>query len=408
MEKTVLTVILFLLCYSASALSIGAGPSSLEFLGVGKGGYAEKDLVVYTDSDEDLVIRIEATGPISEWLKFNETLIDLPAGGRKEIKSSIEPPITVPGGLYHGKIHFYAGLKKEVGNATVFPTKGGTSILATVKVTGEKQYSYQIDSISVRDIEVEYPIKINLTISNDGNIKLVPQISFQVFDETRQNTILIQNYSDSEVQPSTTRVIQVTLQNKTFEPGLYWVDVSWDLGGSQSISIEVLEKGALALYGKISDFELDKKTVQEDDTIRLDASFVNAGVEYIDKAILNVEVYSRSDTTSKIELKEVVESEPYSIPKNMEIELTAYYTPSKSGKYLIKGYIQYSGKKTRIKEHNIEVFEKPRNYIPHFILLGGVFILLSYYLTRKKQPRDPLDPATKAFRRNWGDYIQVE
>lgn len=405
--KIIPLLLVLLLADAVFALSIGAGPSSLEFLDVNQGGYAEKNLVVYTDSEDNLTVKVEATGAISEWLTINESRFILQAGGRKEIKASLSPPEITPGGVYHGKIHFYAGLENEVGNKTSFPIRGGTSILATVRVTGEKQYSYSVDSISVKDIEVGYPLKVNISLTNTGNVAVVPQFTIKVLNEIRDKTLLSMNYSDSEVQPTTTRRIQVELANLSFEPGIYWLDLSWDLGGSQSISLEVLEKGALAVYGKIVDFTLDKNIVQQEDVVRIDSIFSNAGEEFIDKATLKVEVYSTSEKSITSELEDVVESEPYSVPVGNTVNVTAYYKPVKEGRYILRGYIVYSGKITRVKEAELEVFEKARSYFVHYILLGIVFILIVYYLIRKK-PKEYLDPATRKFRQNWGDYIEIK
>jgi hypothetical protein len=408
MKKILLALLALILADSTCALSIGAGPSSLEFLNVNKGGHAEKTLAVYTDSEENLVVKVDATGAISEWLTLNETRFILPAGGRKEIQASVDPPVATPNGLYNGKIHFYAALEKEVGNREDFPVKGGTSILATVKVTGEQKYSYSIDSVSVRDVEAGYPIKVDVSVTNDGNIKAVPQFTLKVLDELREKTMLEENYSDSEVLPTTTRKIQITLSNKTLPPGLYWVDLTWDLRGSQTISVEVLEKGAMAVYGKLTGFTMDKNIAQEEDTVKIDAIFENKGEEFIDKAMLNVEIYTMDEKTGKEKkLKEVVKSDPYSASKDATINITSYYTPKDAGKYLLKGYIVYSGKKTRPKQLGLEVLSRPRNYFAQYILLGAVFILASYYLIKRKQT-ESLDPVTKEFKKDWGRFIKEE
>ncbi|MFH1788928.1 MAG: hypothetical protein ABH834_06080 [Candidatus Altiarchaeota archaeon] len=408
MKTRALSVLVFvLLAGFSSALSIGAGPSSLEFLDVNQGGYSEKTLVVYTDGEENLTVKVEATGAIAEWITLNETLFVLEAGGRKEILGALNPPLTVPGGVYNGKIHFYAGLESEVGNKTTFPVKGGTSILATVRVTGEKQYRYRVDAISVKDVEIGYPIKINISLTNNGNIAVVPQFKINVLNEIRDETILSVNYSDSEVQPTTTRHLQVQLENISLKPDVYWLDLTWDLGGSQSISLEVLEKGALALYGKITAFKLDKNIVQQEDTVRIDSTFSNVGEEFIETAILKVEIYSTTDKSITNELEDVVESEPYSVPVGRIVNITSYYKPVNEGRYLVRGYIVYSGKITGVLEAELEVFEKARSYLVHYILLGVVFIIIVYYLIRRK-PKEHLDPATRKFRKDWGDYIEIE
>lgn len=403
MKKFIILLLFLNLTGLCSAITLGAGPSSLEFLNVNKGGYAEQNLVVYTDSEENLTIRIEATGPISEWLTFNETTFILPAGGRVEIHTKVEPPVVTPNGLYNGRIHFQAALQKEAENSTTFPTKAGTSILATIGVTGEKRYNYKINSILVKDIEVEYPVKINISVTNTGNIDVVPQLFLTIRDDNKK-IILQENYSDSEITPTTTREIQIELENISMDPGLYWIEITWDLGGKQEISLEVLEKGALAIYGKLTSITIDKHIVQEDDVVRIDGTLVNAGEEFIDTAVFKVEVYSTSEKSSKNKLEELVESEPYSIPVGSERQITSYFTPEKAGKYLLRGYVVYSGKKTRVKDVELEVLEKAKNYLLHYILLGIVFIIISYYLFRKK-PKEFVDPRTKTFQDRWGGYL---
>ena len=198
--------------------------------------------------------------------------------------------------------------------------------------------------------------------------------------------------------------IQVQLSNRTLKPGLYWLDISWDLGGFQTISVEVLGKGAMTIYGKMLQFTIDKAVIQEGDTVSMNSQFSNDGEEYIDKAVLNVEVHAIDEKSGKTELKEAVKSDPYSAPKAATINLTAYYAPQHTGKYLLKAYVAYSGKKTRTTQANLEVLEKPRSYLVQYILLGIVFILASYYLIRRK-PKETLDPVTREFKKDWGNFI---
>ncbi|MFH1055782.1 MAG: hypothetical protein V1744_06805, partial [Candidatus Altiarchaeota archaeon] len=63
---------LLLLSGTVCAVSIGAGPSTIDFGKLVRGGYAEETITVSTSGDEDLSCTVEFSGDLKDWLTVDQ------------------------------------------------------------------------------------------------------------------------------------------------------------------------------------------------------------------------------------------------------------------------------------------------------------------------------------------------
>ncbi|MFH0859883.1 MAG: hypothetical protein V1921_01650 [Candidatus Altiarchaeota archaeon] len=390
---------------SATAISIGAGPSSLDFQKMVRGGYSQKFITVSTAGDDNLTITLDVEGEINDWMTFEPGReFNLPGRSRLEVKAIVQPPEEIANGVYTGKIQLRAAPVSEVTEGTGFSVGAGVRLSVTVDITGEEIVDYKVKSVTVSDTEVGYPVRFNITLENLGNVKVQPSVTFEVYaDPDKQNVLQTLEYSDLEILPTTTKSGILEIPTENMPVGRYWTDVTSDIGGVQTLTFDVLEPGTLAIKGNLEQVKLSKIWVSVDEIVKVEARFRNEGELLIENAKFIGEAYLIDEKYNTEQLLGVFESAPASVPVNEDVLLISYFTPKRDGRYSIRGYVQYSGKKSYEKGSVLNVQAQPKNYIYHYIGVGLVVLLLVYYLIQKGS-----DGRTRRFKRLWRDYLSLK
>ena len=118
---------------TSSAVSIGAGPSTIDYGHLIKGGYAERTITVSTNDDQDLDCHLEFTGDIKDWISTDKgTTFKLPSKDRVEIRTILQPPLDSANGIYEGAIYIRASPKTASPQGTGLTVGAGviTKIIA--------------------------------------------------------------------------------------------------------------------------------------------------------------------------------------------------------------------------------------------------------------------------------------
>jgi hypothetical protein len=102
-------------------------------------------------------------------------------------------------------------------------------------------------------------------------------------------------------------------------------------------------------------------------------------------------------------VKPITSKDELDIPVDQTVELVTYFTPSKPGRYMIRGVATYAGKRTSPKATVLNVMAAPTNYTPYIIAAVVVVIVAVYWLTQKGE-----DGRTRRFKKIWGDYLQIK
>ncbi len=408
MKKTIATTVLsILLCLmivgSASAVSIGAGPSTIDFGKLVRGGYAEEEVTVSTSGDEDLTCTVEFLGGLKDWLSVDVgDSFELPANSRVRLKAVVQPPLDAGNGVYEGAIYIKAGPTSSAEGGTGMVVGAGVRLAVKAEITGEEIISYRLKRASVSDTETGYPIKFTAVIENNGNVKVKPVIRIEIYDSAG-NLKKTFSQSNVEILPTVESNIPLEVPSDDLEVGQY--SAALIVGDEeQTLSFSILERGTLALKGKLNQVSLNKIWVEVGETVKITGDVENTGEILIEDAKLNVEVYLVDEKykTEKL-VKAFTSSESLDIPVGGEVELTSYFTPSTAGRYNIRAVVTYSGKKTPAKATILNVLPTPTNYTP-YILAGVVLIIaLVVYLARKGE-----DGRTRRFKKIWGDYLQIK
>ena len=402
-QITALTALICMISL-ASASSFGVSPPGVEFKNILKGGYGEDQFYVGTASDENMTVKIEVEGDMADWLQFTPgKIFMLPAKSQVPVKVMIKPPTDVPSGTYTTYLNVVgAPLGSGVEGSGV---SMGLGVRVTIKatVTGEQRMSYRIEGISVEDTEIGYPIKFTASVLNNGNVRLKPSLSFEIIDKASGMTKKTSTFNNVEVLPTKTEQLKIEIPSSGLDVGKYDAKVKSEGMAEQVLTFNILEKGTLALTGQLRDLSTNKIWVEEGESAKIRGDFYNNGQLYIEKAKLIVEAYLIDENYKTEKLVKTMESDTLDVPVSSQADLTTYFTPEKPGRYILRGQVIYSGKKTPPKETIVNVLTKPTNYTPYYIAIAVLVILIIYYLTRRAE-----DGRTRRFKKIWGDYLKIK
>jgi hypothetical protein len=397
--------LLGLLLMASSASAIGVSPGMIAFDKLVKGGYAEKTLTISTAGNQDLVMKIEAGGAIKDWLTFEpgDREILLPQKSAKDILVKINVPNTVRNGQYDGTVIISTINKAEGGSTSGASFMAGLIVKVQLTVTGEEVSGYEVKSISVKDTEQNYPVDFVITIENTGNVVITPKLHFAILSNERKETGKVMDYSETTIMPTTSKQFTVKMPTKGMDLGAYYAKVTSDLGHEQTLFFQILAPGTLAIQGDLEQLALNKIWVKPGETVKSEAKFKNTGELFIDSAKLKGEVYLMDPQYGTKELIEVFEGDVMSVPIGQDVSLTAYFTPQKSGRYSIEGYVIYAGKRTDVKSTVLNVLEETKNYTYYYLLVGVLVIAIVFYMTRMTE-----DGRTRRFKKMWGDFLSIK
>lgn len=405
MKNTTLIIsglLLFLLVSNVGAISLGVSPVSARAENVLKGGYYETAFTIVTSGNQPLNIRLQAEEEIKDWVTFNETEFVLQPKSQHKIAVIIQPPADLPTGEYRGRIMAEGIALDEKLGQTGVAVIGGITAELRVTVSGTEVISYEMLKARVGNIEIGYPIKFDVDIMNDGNVRVKPEIKIEVLDEKETNVLISVVHSETEILPTKREEIRIKVPSTGLDVGLYVGRVTVK-DKIEKLLFDVFPKGTLALQAELLDLRASKIWLQSGESVKFEGRVKNVGELPISSAKLVGEAYLIDPQYGTEELLGTFESEKLDIPLETEIVLTSFFTPTKPGRYRIKGIVYYAGKKSRPKETIINVLEKPPNYVPYYIAIGVIVVFLVYYLTRMTE-----DGRTRRFKRIWRDYLRIK
>ena len=115
----------------------------------------------------------------------------------------------------------------------------------------------------------------------------------------------------------------------------------------KDLLFEILPLGTLSRSGEIKEVVIDGTTIVKF-TSKVIATFENTG-QIDTMAKFTGEVYLDGN------LVQTITSDELLVKRGKQEVLTAYFTPEKPGKYTIKVQVNYEGKKSDVKEVNLDI-----------------------------------------------------
>jgi uncharacterized protein YaiE (UPF0345 family) len=346
-------LVLTIIAANASAVSIGAGPSTIDFGKLVKGGYAENQVTVSTSGDEELTCTVEYEGDIKDWLTTDKgNQFTIPANSRTNIRVYIQPPADAANGRYDGALYIKAAPTSTLEGGTGLVVGAGVKIKIIAEVTGAESFGFRVKSLNTADTEAGYPIKITATILNNGNVRVNPNFTASIQDLAGKN-LITGEYAEKSILPTREETVEFTLPSKGLEPGKYTANINIyakdTLVHNQPLTFNLLPKGSWSISAKLEEIKLGSNALATAEIAKITASVKNTGQAKL-KTKLKCESYLNDKLSDVLPESDEIDVEPNAIG-NPE----TYYTPQKAGNYVIRCYALYEGKKTDTKTALLKV-----------------------------------------------------
>jgi len=337
-NKLILLVLLAIILPIVDAVSIGVSPGNVMFDNMLKGGYAERTVKVTTNSNEDIIARLDVSGEIIDWLRLepnNKTFV-LSSAKPYELKLIIETPDDARSDSYSGNVEFIIESFGDISGRAGGFVKPGVRLIIGAVVSDREIRTCNSGAFDFDDIEIGFPLKLSLTVANDGNVRIKPKISFDIWDQNQEKLVMSESFSGSEILPTTQEQITKTFSNN-LEIGQYWANVDVDECGSSSLlTFSVVEKGGIVDNGVFEGIT-NKPWVYVEEPVEIKATFKNNGPRT---------VYAKFMGDVKLDNKivEVIETEEIDVLSQETADFISYFTPDKPGRYVVSGRIIYNRK----------------------------------------------------------------
>ena len=397
-------VLSILFCGGMScAMSIGAGPSTLFFEDIRRGGYSQKTVTVTTSGAEELDCEIELTGDIGGWVIVDKApSFRLYPKQREELSVIMRPPSDIDIGTYHGALYIRASPAEMIEDGHAIQVSTGVKIRIIVDITSEDIESYYLKKASIMNAEMGNPVRVQAIVENTGNVLVTPPVFIEVYDSSK-SLRMKKSVKDIEIMPSSESELIINLETEGFEIGRYSARLV--IGQDEmTLTFGILDRGSLALKGSLDSISLNKIWVGVGETAKITGSVRNTGDKKIEGARLNLEVYLIDEAYQTERLVEAFSSkEVLDIPIGQEAEINAYYQPSQGGRYKIYGYLTHSGKKTPPRSSILNVYPSQKDYSPIFLGIGILMLVVIYWISRNDK-----GGKEQGFQKKWGDYLQIK
>jgi hypothetical protein len=360
-ERTFLKIALFLVLLAltsgvAVAVNIGISPGIAVFSKMLRGGYASRAVVVSTSIAEPLTVHYEVYGDVKDWIQVDVNGSSFTISGQNpfRLKVMVRPPSDVQNGNYTGYIRIVTDKLGTLKEGTGSVVKAAVNLQLRVEITGEEILACRAGAFSIPSVEVSYPIEVGYSIINDGNVRLRPHITVDIWDQLQENLVGSREFGDDSVlqteEEKFSKQILVELP-----VGQYWANINVaECGVSQMLTFSVLEKGAIADSAELTEVKT-KAWATVGEIVPITAIFHNTGSRSVFASF-------KGKISLGDQIVSLIETDEVQVGVNQFVNFSSFYTPKLPGQYVVSGRVQYNKKLTFEKGSVINVrpsAEKP-------------------------------------------------
>jgi len=388
-------LLMLLVAVNVGAAGFGVGPLNLEITDALRGEeYQETVIAKYTaeaGESQQCILKLNAAGDISEWISFYNPSdpttpirsINAFAGEWTYIMVKFNIPEDAPIGTADGTIYARTTPPESGTEGEITVSIQGT-VDVTITVTGTRILTGVVDSITAGDTEVGYPLRIEVHFRNTGNVVATPQIDVEITKDDA--AIDSDTFAETKVKPGKSETISAGWDTDGRELGDYSAHVAISLDeeviATEELNFAILPVGTLSRAGIFEELSLQAEAKLGTLT-KVQATFFNTG-QIDTRAKFIGELYCDN------ELIDTLESEETLVPVGQRDILTSYMIPEKQGDYDIKGYINYEGKKTEVKEISFSIGEASGGHSFNWLILAVTAIailvgVIAYMAIRRKR-----------------------
>lgn len=380
----ILLVLLLVFLPSALSVALGVNPAAMEFKNVLKGGYAQGTIYVSTDSPENITITIERLGDTASWLEFDDNVTSFYINNANPhyLKVKVLPPTDIISTNYSGSIRLVSSGLASANGTMSNAVLAAFLISIKIGITGDQVISCNAGSIVIDDSEINFPSTVKTLINNEGNVRINPTMTIDVWDKYQQKIVRTQEASLNTVLPTETESFVNELLLDLNE-GQYWANIKIPLCKAESITtFSVVEKGGVIDKGEF--LRIDAPVwAKANEILPVTGYFKNTGSRVV-SAKFKGEVKEVGGRVVK-----VIDTDTLDIYPGEVGELKSFFKPSKEGQYIITGRVTYNNKVSYEKDFMININGVAANDAKNtpwliFIVLTIIILILLILIKHKK------------------------
>jgi hypothetical protein len=271
-----------------------------------------------------------------------------------------------------------SAMGEDVDGHAVGKIKSSLDLVINVEVTDIEIIDCVVSNVKVSSVEKGDDIILTMKVLNKGNVRLYPQVLFNVWDFDQSNILHEEDFFGKEILPTTEEILEFRIKSGILDISQYWSDVSVpDCIYSSLFTFDILEEGALSAKGLLLSI-LTKKEVEVKETVPIEVNFKNTGEK-------EVEAQFKGKITREGKIVQVLESEKSLVSVEDFEKFYFYFTPEKAGKYIISGRVYYSGKKTFESSAVLEVVSSGISVMPLVYIIFIILIGILFYKIRRER-----------------------
>jgi len=397
-----MAIIILVLSVSVIAIGIGVNKAEINYENVLKNGYAEQTIVITTDSPYTLTGTYIPEGDLAKWLRFEpkNKIFNFSRDKPYTLKLIVEPSEDAKNDFYQGGLRIQTGDIKGEENAQYgIATKAAFLIKMGLGITGDEMVKCTAGNLLIDDTEEENLNNFYVTIHNEGNVRISPQVNIKIYDKYRTKDVKDVVFKvDEDILPTTTiRSFKQFLTN--LPQGQYWAEVEIPMClYKTTTTFDILNQGGIADKGELIRIDANG-WVNTGDIVPINAVFKNLGTRAVSAKFKGK--ITREDNNK---IYKVIDTDLYTVQPDEVTKIESFFNPLEYGKYIVSGVVLYNNKLTYEKSTIINVHGKDKiikksiSLTPILIIIIIIIILILIIIKREKE-----DKKKNGKNRNYGN-----
>ncbi len=367
----IIFISLLLLCTPCVlAINIGVSPGTMTFQSLVKGGYAEQDVILTTNSESNVTGHIDFGGEISNWIHLTNNESSFTFSRLRPFKSKIviEPPEDAQAGNYSGQVSFVTDAVSSVTGTTGSAVRASVAVSLSAEVVGEQFIGCTVGAISLPSTESGRRLEFSSSILNTGNVRLRPNIELTVWDQLRQSIIARHSFRSPEILPTTSQNVFESFPS-SLEIGQYWLEIVVpDCKTDDILTFSIVSPGEIADSGTLDGIFV-KPLYYVGSPAEITAVFSNKGARSVN-AQFKGQIYRNNQLVS------VLDSDSLTVLPGTQNNFKMFFTAPSEGTYEIRGRVVYNNKLSFERSITFQALSTQNSGFPIFI----VFVFLYFVI----------------------------
>ena len=371
---------------SIFAVSIGVSPAKLDYDNVLKGGFAQKTLLVSTDSPDELSINLERGGEIADWIEFgslgeNIEEFAITSNNPHILQVRILPPEDLANGNYTGTIRVVTGTLEGVDTGKGSNVKAAFLVNLRVEIVGEEIVDCIAGGMRITSFEIGEDLPLFFTIENTGNVRIDPDIEVELKDIKNEPVVDL----DTNIEPllPTLRDTFTDELNNDLEVGQYFASIKIPLcNAKQEVTFNVVEPGGISDEGELVSINAPV-WAKTGEILPITATFKNLGSRNVRAKFIG-DIKDAANNIVKI-----IDTDQITVESGEIQDFQTFFKPNYPGQYFVTGKITFNEKLTFEKITILNVNESTGNeesssFLGMMIFLIIIIIILLIIIKQKK------------------------